>query len=789
MFNTDQPNYQSLRSIIAERTNPLVFWVGSGLSAAAGLPIWSELKEYVRDHFQRHIEAQEDSGSKSKQLITLDEIKREADLWISFKRLHELGKTTFEEAVRKAFAESERCAIPHNYHKLFALHIKGIVTLNLDRLATRAFTQAHPGEKPLEFTGNQCGDFCHVLKGPSPFILNAHGIVENAQSWILQHHHVKGLLNTPAYTTFISSVLTNYTVVFVGISADDVAVKKHLDRLRIAKINLQGHYWITHRADQDTNVWAEKTGVLLVRYSADNNHQALGAMLSDLCKYQPKDPDVQDPVATVSTMTPVSHMLSPEELINESEEDARAKLNSYAKYILRHDNAARYTEYDEFRKRYDKCIYKCWYVDTKPPSNILMGYQVLREIAEGAFGRVFEARNRAGQSVALKLLKDEVRRKPEMLQSFRRGVHAMRILAQSNVDGMVGYTDCSEIPAFAVMELVDGPNLKEAVEMDYVNQWEDLLKYAVELTSIIRRAHQLPQRVLHRDIRPANIMLKDYYRNPERSRVVVLDFDLSWYKDSVEVSITQGPAKHGYLAPELTQQTSGVSTRNAAVDSFGIGMTLYYMRGKKDPVYMGHRHTSWESEVKHTICSYKSPTWVSLPTRFADFILKATRDKQAERCDVDYIVNELGRLREALLNPGRVRSTDLLCHELAFRCCSNMGLLNEMVWSYDSQQAVLKLASGVVVTLTADEQRRCIAGMFKWDETGVAENRKVGKYIGAHVVPAIAALRKGNFEIGRTPVSSSDVSIQFQSNYSTLAGNMSDMGITLANAIDIMRLA
>ncbi len=43
-FDTTQSPYIALRDIIAERTNGVVFWAGSGLSAEAELPTWAELK-------------------------------------------------------------------------------------------------------------------------------------------------------------------------------------------------------------------------------------------------------------------------------------------------------------------------------------------------------------------------------------------------------------------------------------------------------------------------------------------------------------------------------------------------------------------------------------------------------------------------------------------------------------------------------------------------------------------------------------------------------------------------
>ena len=46
-FDTSQRPYRELRSVIAEKTNKLVVWIGSGLSAAAGLPTWPELKNHL----------------------------------------------------------------------------------------------------------------------------------------------------------------------------------------------------------------------------------------------------------------------------------------------------------------------------------------------------------------------------------------------------------------------------------------------------------------------------------------------------------------------------------------------------------------------------------------------------------------------------------------------------------------------------------------------------------------------------------------------------------------------
>jgi hypothetical protein len=49
MFDKKQPSYLALRDIVSEGTRPIVAWVGAGLSAPAGLPLWGGLKKHLCD--------------------------------------------------------------------------------------------------------------------------------------------------------------------------------------------------------------------------------------------------------------------------------------------------------------------------------------------------------------------------------------------------------------------------------------------------------------------------------------------------------------------------------------------------------------------------------------------------------------------------------------------------------------------------------------------------------------------------------------------------------------------
>ena len=87
--------------------------------------------------------------------------------------------------------------------------------------------------------------------------------------------------------------------------------------------------------------------------------------------------------------------------------------------------------------------------------------------------------------------------------------------------------------------------------------------------------------------------------------IIVLDFDLSWHKDATEASVLHFASASGFLVPEQVRRTSSAATRSAAVDSFGIGMTLYFLRTGQEPFSSQHQHRSWAVGPRHvrkTIC-------------------------------------------------------------------------------------------------------------------------------------------------------------------------------------------
>jgi serine/threonine protein kinase len=227
----------------------------------------------------------------------------------------------------------------------------------------------------------------------------------------------------------------------------------------------------------------------------------------------------------------------------------------------------------------------------------------------------------------------------------------MRILAQHNVDGMVRCLDASEIPPLAVMDVVEGPDLRRAVQAGLIKSWACRLRVMSELAQIVQRAHALPERVLHRDIRPTNIMFTTW--SPDDWAVRLLDFDLSWHKGAIEKSILAATSVHGYLAPEQLTVRKGVSSRHASVDSFGFGMTMYYLCASaiRHPEF-----TCWR--VGRTPCG---PQPVVRLVSGSHFLLASRAWRPSARWTVRASVGTWGKSCESWPDSLQHRSTRTLC--------------------------------------------------------------------------------------------------------------------------------
>jgi serine/threonine protein kinase len=785
MFDEKQQSYKDFRDIAREGTRSVIAWVGAGLSVPAGLPMWGGLRDRLCAALENKA-ASLSPDDKRSALERLDFARQEKNLWVAFGVLKkELGESSYRTTIRGALKAGESANIPGAYLALWKLRLAGMLNLNLDRLAARAHASVHGPTTLHEFSGKETGPNTHLLKSPYPFLVNLHGIADNASSWVFTHGELRYLMANQGYKNFISTCMSSKTVLFVGISADDVATGGHLARLAKHGIDPGPHYWITHRSDRETDTWAENAGIRIIRYQdTDGSHADLQDFFDKLLAYIPRD-DMAPPVAPRVHAVAGVGLPEPRELgrIPDAEE-IRQVLNREAALILSENTPDKYDKYAAFSKQYNQAIYRAWYVTTEPPDNVLLGYTLSEQVARGAFGTVYRAVDTDGNSVAVKVLHEQIRNNQEMLQSFRRGVRSMDILSKHGIAGMVPYRQTSEIPALVVMDFVEGPSLLEAVKNRAIKAWHIVITIAATLAKIIRESHNLPERVLHRDIRPSNIMLRNGWLPDDAEwEVVVLDFDLSWHREAQEMSVASPGMANGYLAPEQVQRVRNVSTRNAAVDCFGLGMTLFFLRTGVEPTFSQHRHRDWSTVLSQFADANPCREWRSVPKRYFRLVEYATQDAQAARWDMSQIEGELTRLKETLDRPETVQSAELLAEELAAR-----GFPGSYQWNTDTLSASLTLPTGLGLSLTGKETASQVQLDLSWKRIGVEHHARVTKWLPTVFNESQAILRKSQWIITSAASSASEVSVTALIPVSVLRDRLDDAEKTIAAVVDKMQL-
>jgi serine/threonine-protein kinase len=202
-------------------------------------------------------------------------------------------------------------------------------------------------------------------------------------------------------------------------------------------------------------------------------------------------------------------------------------------------------------------------------------YELLALIGEGSFGRVYRGRDRRlARQVAVKVIKPWWAEDPDWVRSFEREA---QLLASISDPGIVQIFDVGSAPEglYYVAELVEGESLAARLRRGRPSVAE-ARGIAEQLAQALASAHA--RRVIHRDVKPANVLIS------ADGRIKVGDFGVARL---AEGSTDGGPATivgtPSYMAPE--QARTGVST--TATDVYSVGIVLYEMLAGRPP-FSGH---------------------------------------------------------------------------------------------------------------------------------------------------------------------------------------------------------
>ena len=202
-------------------------------------------------------------------------------------------------------------------------------------------------------------------------------------------------------------------------------------------------------------------------------------------------------------------------------------------------------------------------------------YQVESVLGKGAMGVVYKAYDpEIQQTVAIKTIHKELLNLEEKdcqarLERFKQELIAGRRLKHPNIVGIYEYGKDEET-CYIVMELVRGKQLKDYFSEGYRFTLGEIITIMLQLLDALDYAHR--HGVIHRDIKPGNIMLT------EGEQIQVTDFGIAKIDDSSLTKTGMVLGTPSYMAPE---QCMGQHV-DARTDIFSAGVVLYqFLTGEK----------------------------------------------------------------------------------------------------------------------------------------------------------------------------------------------------------------
>ncbi len=192
-------------------------------------------------------------------------------------------------------------------------------------------------------------------------------------------------------------------------------------------------------------------------------------------------------------------------------------------------------------------------------------YEIKRIIGIGGMAVVFEANDIVmNRTVAVKMLKEDLSDDEEAVKRFINESKAVSMLSHPNIVKIFDVSVKARLK-YIVMERVEGITLKSYMQKKGALSREEVISYSEQVLRALEHAHS--KGIVHRDIKPQNIMLL------KNGRVKVTDFGIAVLPSSDRNPEGKAIGTVYYISPE---QASGKETDTRS-DLYSLGILMYEM--------------------------------------------------------------------------------------------------------------------------------------------------------------------------------------------------------------------
>ncbi|MGH8016279.1 MAG: serine/threonine protein kinase, partial [Candidatus Zixiibacteriota bacterium] len=249
-------------------------------------------------------------------------------------------------------------------------------------------------------------------------------------------------------------------------------------------------------------------------------------------------------------------------------------------------------------------------------------YQVTGILGRGAMGQVYKGTDPAiNRPLALKTIRLDFLSDPSELEELKERLHreaqAAGKLSHPNIVTIYDAGSEGDLQYIA-MEYLEGRTLESMIKKKVKFNYRIIAQIIVQICAALDYAHQ--QGIVHRDVKPANIMILNDYR------VKVMDFGIARVDSNSMTKTGIAMGTPNYISPE---QLKGQNVDSRA-DLFSLGVVMYEMLLGKRP-FKGENITSLIYSIINQEPDKPSNANPQIPLLFDHIVGRALKKKPNER--------------------------------------------------------------------------------------------------------------------------------------------------------------
>lgn len=229
------------------------------------------------------------------------------------------------------------------------------------------------------------------------------------------------------------------------------------------------------------------------------------------------------------------------------------------------------------------------------PGDFLAQYRIEEKLGQGGMGAVYRAVSESGETVAIKVLSGKSNSDIVYIRRFLREARLAAAIRHENAVEVLSVTESPDGRFYyIVQEYVAGGSVRQWLQVNGLMEEQQAARVALGAARALCEAARI--RVVHRDIKPDNILLTEegvpkladlglatQARDPEEIRQMRDEDVAALYQNNSGRSLTLSWIALGtpaYMAPE---QVGGSKKADGRADIYGLGATLYHMLAGHPP--------------------------------------------------------------------------------------------------------------------------------------------------------------------------------------------------------------